>query len=47
LALENSIARNRTIISAAAGAGKLFEAGDLHARLSAVEAAVGSGSQER
>jgi hypothetical protein len=28
LALENSIARNRTLISAAAGAGKLIEAGD-------------------
>jgi hypothetical protein len=42
LALENSIARNRTLISAAAGAGKLIEAGDLDARLAAVEAAVGS-----
>lgn len=42
LALENSIARNRTLISAAAGAGKLIEAGDLDARLTAVEAAVGS-----
>ena len=41
LALENSISRNRTLISAAAGAGKLIEAGDLDARLSAVEAAVG------
>ena len=42
LALENSIQRNRTLISAASGAGKLIEAGDLDARLSAVEAAVGS-----
>jgi hypothetical protein len=42
LALENSIARNRALISAAAGAGKLIEAGDLDARLTAVEAAVGS-----
>jgi hypothetical protein len=42
LALENSIQRNRTLISAAAGAGKLIEAGDLDARLTAVEAAVGS-----
>jgi hypothetical protein len=42
LALENSIQRNRTLISAAAGAGKLIEAGDLDARLAAVEAAVGS-----
>ena len=41
LALENSIARNRALISAAAGAGKLIEAGDLSDRLSAVEAAVG------
>ena len=41
LALENSIARNRTLITAAAGAGKLIEAGDLDARLAAVEAAVG------
>jgi hypothetical protein len=48
LALENSISRNRTLISAAAGAGKLIEAGDLDARLSAVEAAVGqrSGTDE-
>jgi hypothetical protein len=42
LALENSIARNRALISAAAGAGKLIEAGDLDARLSAVEAVVGA-----
>ena len=41
LALENSIARNRALISAAAGAGKLIEAGDLADRLSAVAAAVG------
>jgi hypothetical protein len=41
LALENSISRNRTLITAAAGAGKLIEAGDLDARLVAVEAAVG------
>jgi hypothetical protein len=48
LALENSIQRNRTLISAAAGAGKLIEAGDLEARLTAVEAAVGpkSGSED-
>jgi hypothetical protein len=48
LALENSIARNRTLISAAAGAGKLIEAADLDARLAAVEAAVGpkTGSDE-
>ncbi|MGD0863779.1 MAG: hypothetical protein ABSA21_13660 [Candidatus Limnocylindrales bacterium] len=42
LALENSISRNRTLISAASGAGKLIEAGELDARLAAVEAAVGS-----
>jgi hypothetical protein len=41
LALENSISRNRTLIAAAAGAGRLIEAGDLEERLSAVEAAVG------
>jgi len=41
LALENSIARNRALISAAAGAGKLIEVSDLADRLSAVEAAVG------
>ena len=41
LALENPIARNRALISAAAEAGKLIEAGDLADRLSAVEAAVG------
>jgi hypothetical protein len=41
LALENSIARNRALISAAAGAGKLIEVADLDARLAAVEAAVG------
>src|ERR1035437_4795989 len=45
LALENSIQRNRTLISAASGAGKLIEAGDLDARLTAVEAAVGSKAQ--
>jgi hypothetical protein len=42
LALENSIARNRTLISAASGAGRLIETGDLEARLATVEAAVGS-----
>ncbi|MGD0020573.1 MAG: hypothetical protein ABSD62_15135, partial [Candidatus Limnocylindrales bacterium] len=45
LALENSIQRNRTLISAAAGAGKLIEAGDLDARLAAVEAVVGPKAQ--
>jgi hypothetical protein len=29
LALENSIARNRTVISAATGAGKLIQAADI------------------
>jgi len=42
LALENSIQRNRTLISAAAGAGRLIEAGDLEERLATLEAAVGS-----
>ena len=46
LALENSIARNRTLITAAAGAGKLIESGDLDARLAAVEAAVGPKEHE-
>ena len=46
LALENSIPRNRTLISAAAGAGKLIEAGDMEARLTAVEAAVGHGHSD-
>ena len=41
LALENSIARNRTLISAAAGAGKLIEAGDLEERVALLDAAVG------
>jgi hypothetical protein len=40
LALENSIARNRTLISAAAGAGKLIEAGDLEERVGLLETAV-------
>ena len=44
LALENSIARNRTLISAASGAGKLIEAGDLEERLATLEAAVGQRS---
>jgi hypothetical protein len=42
LALENSIQRNRALISAAAGAGRLIEAGDLEERLATLEAAVGS-----
>jgi len=41
LALENSIARNRALISAAAGAGKLIEAGDLEERVAVLETAVG------
>ena len=46
LALENSIAHNRTLISAAAGAGKLIESGDLDDRLATVEAAVGPKAHE-
>lgn len=42
LALENSIARNRALISAASGAGKLIEAGDLEERVALLETAVGS-----
>jgi hypothetical protein len=41
LGLENSIQRNRTLIAAAAGAGKLIEAGDLEERLAVLETAVG------
>jgi hypothetical protein len=45
LALENSIARNRTLISAAAGAGKLIEAGEFEERLATLETAVGPQSR--
>ena len=38
LALENSIPRNRTLISAAAGAGKLIDVGDHEERIRSLEA---------
>ena len=38
LALENSISRNRTLISAAAGAGKLIDVGDHEERIRSLEA---------
>jgi hypothetical protein len=38
LALENSISRNRTLISAAAGAGKLIDVGDHEDRIRSLEA---------
>ena len=41
LGLENSIARSRLLISAAGGAAKLLEVGELEARLKVLEAAIG------
>ena len=41
LALENSVARNRALISAATGAGKLIETGDLQERVALLEITVG------
>ena len=38
LALENSIPRNRTLINAAAGAGRLIEASDHEERIRSLEA---------
>ncbi len=43
--LENSIARARTLISAAVAAMKLLETGELEARLATLELALGSGRQ--
>ena len=40
--LENSIARARTLISAAGAAMKLLETGELEARLAVLELALGS-----
>jgi hypothetical protein len=40
LGLENSIARGRLLISAAMGAAKLLEVGELEARLAVLEAAI-------
>jgi hypothetical protein len=41
-ALDNSIARDRTLISAAVAATKLLETGELEARLAALELALGA-----
>lgn len=43
LGLENSIARARTLISAALAASKLLEIGELAERIAALELATGSG----
>ena len=45
LGLENSIARSRTLISAALAAAKLLEVGELEARIAQLEAAVGVGRE--
>ena len=43
LGLENSLARSRTLISAAVAAARLLETGELEARIATLEAAVGVG----
>ncbi|HEV2006694.1 MAG TPA: hypothetical protein VGQ85_08790 [Candidatus Limnocylindrales bacterium] len=43
LGLENSLARSRTLISAAVAAARLLETGELEARIAVLEAAVGVG----
>jgi hypothetical protein len=43
LGLDNSVARARVLIAAALAATKLLETGELEARLSALEAALGPG----
>lgn len=43
LGLENSLARSRTLISAAVAAARLLETGELEARIDALETAVGVG----
>jgi hypothetical protein len=45
--LENSIARARTLISAATAAMKLLETGELEARLAVLEIAAGSARDNR
>jgi hypothetical protein len=42
LGLDNSIVRSRTLISAAVAAAKLLETGELEARLTVLELALGS-----
>jgi hypothetical protein len=41
LALENSVARNRTLVAAATASVRVIEAADLDARIAALESAVG------
>ncbi len=41
LSLENSVARNRILISAVAAGAKLLEVGEMEERLGAMEAAIG------
>ena len=41
LGLENTVARNRTLIAGGLAAAKLLETGELEARLAALEATVG------
>lgn len=43
LGLENSLARSRTLISAAVAAARLLETGELEVRLAVLEAATGVG----
>jgi len=47
LGLDNSIVRSRTLISAAVAAAKLLETGELEARLSFLELALGSARENR
>jgi hypothetical protein len=47
LGLDNSIARSRTLISAAVAAAQLLETGELEARLAMLEVAVGSARDNR
>jgi hypothetical protein len=43
LGLDNSVARSRTIIAAVHAAARLLETGELEARITALEAALGPG----
>jgi hypothetical protein len=47
LALENTVARNRTLIAAATVVAKLFEVADLAHRLAAVESVLGPKLQKK
>ena len=46
LGLDNSLARSRTLIAAAQAAARLLEAGELEARIAALEAALEHRSSE-